>query len=102
MSPKRASESTEDIPESAMGRVESDYDDNANADTRHLVDLYEDDSIDPVYQAKARVINRAIQDIGMGRYQVSFNPTQSFDVGRLTRVNAKWYLFIVAGFGWFA
>lgn len=37
-------------------------------------------TIDPVYEAKARVLNRAIQDIGMGWYQ--------------------WQLFIVVGFGW--
>lgn len=37
-------------------------------------------SIDPVYEAKARVLNKAIQDIGMGWYQ--------------------WQLFIVIGFGW--
>ena len=37
-------------------------------------------TIDPVYEAKARVLNRAIQDIGMGKYQ--------------------WQLFIVVGFGW--
>lgn len=37
-------------------------------------------SIDPVYEAKAQVLNKAIQDIGMGRYQ--------------------WQLFIVIGFGW--
>ena len=37
--------------------------------------------IDPVYEGKARVLNNAIQDIGMGRYQ--------------------WQLFIVVGgFGW--
>ncbi|OJA13521.1 hypothetical protein AZE42_10523 [Rhizopogon vesiculosus] len=46
------------------------------------VDLYEGGYNHPVYEAKARVLNYAIQDIGMGRYQ--------------------WYLFIVAGFGWFA
>jgi len=45
-------------------------------------DLYEDGSVDPVYQAKARLLNCAIQEIGMGKYQ--------------------WYLFVVAGFGWFA
>lgn len=33
-------------------------------------DLYEAGSIDPVYQAKARILNRAIQEIGMGKYQV--------------------------------
>jgi hypothetical protein len=26
-------------------------------------------SLDPVYEAKATVLNKAIQDIGMGRYQ---------------------------------
>ncbi|KAI1082112.1 MFS general substrate transporter [Whalleya microplaca] len=37
-------------------------------------------TIDPVYEAKARVLNRAIQEIGMGWYQ--------------------WQLFVVVGFGW--
>ncbi|KAF5002564.1 hypothetical protein FDECE_10594 [Fusarium decemcellulare] len=37
-------------------------------------------ALDPVYEAKARVLNRAIQEIGMGRYQ--------------------WELFVVIGFGW--
>ncbi|KAF9697423.1 hypothetical protein EKO04_004949 [Ascochyta lentis] len=42
--------------------------------------VLEDASLDPVYAAKARVLNQAIQEIGMGRYQ--------------------WSLFIVIGFGW--
>ena len=29
------------------------------------------DTVDPVYQAKARILNHAIQEIGMGKYQVS-------------------------------
>ncbi|KAG4421552.1 hypothetical protein IFR04_005279 [Cadophora malorum] len=37
-------------------------------------------SVDPVYEAKARVLDHAIQEIGMGWYQ--------------------WQLFIVVGFGW--
>lgn len=37
-------------------------------------------TIDPVYEAKARALNAAIQDIGMGWYQ--------------------WQLFVVVGFGW--
>ncbi|KAF4958876.1 hypothetical protein FGADI_2078 [Fusarium gaditjirri] len=51
-----------------------------------LVDAAEDEAIipkgalDPVYEAKARILNRAIQDLGMGRYQ--------------------WELFVVIGFGW--
>ncbi|OCH87957.1 MFS general substrate transporter [Obba rivulosa] len=45
-------------------------------------DIYNDEEarLDPVYQAKARILNSAFQEIGMGKYQ--------------------WYLFIVAGFGW--
>ncbi|KAF8603132.1 MFS general substrate transporter [Ceratobasidium sp. AG-I] len=39
-------------------------------------------SVDPVYQAKAELLNAAIQEIGMGKYQ--------------------WHLFIVTGFGWLA
>ncbi|KAI7758680.1 hypothetical protein LZL87_007071 [Fusarium oxysporum] len=51
-----------------------------------LVDAADDEAIipkgalDPVYEAKARILNRAIQDLGMGRYQ--------------------WELFVVIGFGW--
>ncbi|KAI9797786.1 MAG: hypothetical protein M1833_005289 [Piccolia ochrophora] len=37
-------------------------------------------ALDPVYEAKAQVLNNAIQEIGMGWYQ--------------------WQLFIVIGFGW--
>ncbi|TCD65333.1 MFS sugar transporter [Steccherinum ochraceum] len=38
--------------------------------------------IDPVYQAKARILNDAFQELGMGKYQ--------------------WWLFVVTGFGWFS
>ncbi|PIL22729.1 MFS general substrate transporter [Ganoderma sinense ZZ0214-1] len=41
-----------------------------------------DSGIDPVYQVKAHLLNEAIQEIGMGKYQ--------------------WFLFVVAGFGWFS
>ena len=34
-------------------------------------DVYGEPSLDPVYQAKARILNDALQDIGMGKYQVS-------------------------------
>ncbi|KAF9007139.1 major facilitator superfamily domain-containing protein [Cyathus striatus] len=44
--------------------------------------LYEEGALDPVYEAKTRTLNRAIQEIGMGKYQYT--------------------LFVVAGFGWFA
>jgi len=36
-----------------------------------LVDLFSDETVDPVYQAKARILNQAIHEIGMGRYQVN-------------------------------
>lgn len=38
-------------------------------------DVYdeEDSGVDPVYLAKATILNDALQDIGMGRYQVSIN-----------------------------
>ncbi|EJU04230.1 sugar transporter [Dacryopinax primogenitus] len=39
-----------------------------------------EDATDPVYLVKAKVINDALQEIGMGKYQ--------------------WHLFGVAGFGW--
>ncbi|KAN0109710.1 Major facilitator superfamily domain containing protein [Russula decolorans] len=38
------------------------------------------DSLDPTYVAKAKILNDALCEIGMGKYQ--------------------WYLFIVTGFGW--
>ncbi|KAF8876390.1 MFS general substrate transporter [Infundibulicybe gibba] len=44
--------------------------------------IFSDDTVDPIYRAKAGVLNDALQDIGMGRYQ--------------------WGLFVVAGFGWLA
>ena len=33
-------------------------------------ELHDEGSVDPVYQAKARILNQALQEIGMGRYQV--------------------------------
>ncbi|TEA21535.1 MFS siderochrome iron transporter 1 [Colletotrichum sidae] len=54
----------------------------ATPDIHHVSDtaIIPEGALDPVYEAKARVLNRAIQDIGMGWYQ--------------------WQLFIVVGFGW--
>lgn len=39
--------------------------------TANDVDALPKDALDPVYAAKAEVLNRAIQEIGFGRYQVS-------------------------------
>lgn len=38
----------------------------------HDVYTEEESGIDPVYQAKARILNDALQEIGMGKYQASF------------------------------
>ena len=35
-----------------------------------LVDIYDSETVDPAYQAKSHAISCAIQEIGMGRYQV--------------------------------
>ncbi|KAH8827770.1 MFS general substrate transporter [Flagelloscypha sp. PMI_526] len=51
-----------------------------NAVTETVYEAEESDSLDPVYQAKAKILNNAIQEIGMGSYQ--------------------WGLFVVTGFGW--
>ena len=64
-------------------------------------DLYDEGSVDPVYQAKARVLNRALQEIGMGKYQVHVLCLPSIsDIGMT--VSLQWGLFAVAGFGWFS
>lgn len=71
----------------------SDLKDVPGTNDKHTVNVIADTAIpsqtdaalpenvlDPVYAAKARLLNDAIQDIGMGRYQ--------------------WQLFVVIGFGW--
>ncbi|RXW25082.1 hypothetical protein EST38_g761 [Candolleomyces aberdarensis] len=52
-------------------------------DSPHHFDvIYTEDALDGRYIAKAQILNDAVQDIGMGKYQ--------------------WGLFCVTGFGWFA
>ena len=41
------------------------------ADTQ---DVYEHDSLDPIYATKAKILNDSLQEIGMGKYQVRLNP----------------------------
>jgi hypothetical protein len=45
-----------------------------NSEKSHVVaeteNIYTDDAVDPIYQAKARILNNALQEIGMGKYQV--------------------------------
>ena len=54
-------------------------------------------AVDPVFHAKANVLNAAIQEIGMGKYQV-----RMVHLGgeRNELTSTQWLLFIVAGFGW--
>ena len=44
----------------------------------NLVDIFSDETVDPVYQAKAHALNQAIQRIGMGKYQVSCRINYAF------------------------
>ncbi|KXN82044.1 hypothetical protein AN958_03295 [Leucoagaricus sp. SymC.cos] len=53
-----------------------------NAVSLKLEAVLGDDGLDPIYHAKASILNEGIQEIGMGRYQ--------------------WGLSIVTGFGWLA
>jgi hypothetical protein len=51
-----------------------------------MEDIYDEGSVDPVYQAKSRVLNRALQEIGMGKYQVRILML-AFSLERHDRVN---------------
>ncbi|KAG7086528.1 MFS sugar transporter [Marasmius oreades] len=68
--------SSEEITNLKQVRKNSDHGE-IHATTENI---FTEDALDPVYQKKARVLNDAIQEVGMGRYQ--------------------WALFVVAGFGW--
>jgi hypothetical protein len=48
--------------------------------------VIEEGSLDPVYEAKARLLNKAIQDIGMGRYQWQVSALQFVCSVRVTNV----------------
>jgi len=39
--------------------------------TSSVENLYKEGVLDPVYYAKTLVLNRALQEIGMGKYQVA-------------------------------
>ncbi|KAL8964295.1 MAG: hypothetical protein Q9197_006972 [Variospora fuerteventurae] len=63
----------------------TDTKDETDVESRSLDDtltapVLDRSMVDPVYQAKAHVLNNAIQQIGMGKYQ--------------------WELFVLVGFGW--
>lgn len=72
-SPTRDAHHGKDHPHDALSQGEA-YTIDADKEVSVI------DGVDPIYAAKARVLNAAIQEIGMGRYQ--------------------WQLFFVIGFGW--
>ena len=58
------------------------------------------DSLDPIYVAKANILNDAFREIGMGRYQVGLFWTFDLCVLLKSPPIPQWFLFIVTGFGW--
>lgn len=59
-----------------------------------VIDVYEPGSIDPVYQAKAHLLSCAVQEIGMGKYQVRPMLLTSH---KFLNKHVQWILFVVAG-----
>ena len=94
----------------ATGSFERDSKDEKDAGTNaqvvlqaHTRDIYPDDTLDPVYHAKARILNDAIQEIGMGKYQVRLSLLHFLKKKdaylHLSNLHLQWFLFVVAGFG---
>lgn len=81
----------------------ADFQDVFVVDTHKSVDLFEKGTVDPVYLAKSHILNDAIQEIGMGRYQVG-STVHIFMLLYSLSSNFcdQWTLFVVAGFGWFS
>lgn len=59
----------DDSPEVHLNRSQDLYADAASS----VENLYKEGVLDPVYHAKTLVLNRALQEIGMGKYQVCIN-----------------------------
>ena len=47
--------------------------DGAATSSLSIENLYKEGVLDPVYHAKTSVLNHALQEIGMGKYQVHIN-----------------------------
>lgn len=58
-------------------------------DSESLKNLYEDGVLDPIYHAKTLVLNRALQEQGMGRYQVTRHFT--LPVSKVTMISSTCY-----------
>ncbi len=63
-----------DAKSPAFNHSSRDLDGTVKTAQVELYDIFEGDenAVDPVYHAKARVLNAAFQEIGMGRYQVRY------------------------------
>ncbi|THH18192.1 hypothetical protein EW146_g2739 [Bondarzewia mesenterica] len=79
-----------DVPKRDNGAETIKADIGVHATTE---DIYTNNVLDPIYQAKAKILNDALQEIGMGKYQATTNEFLLIH---------QWYLFVVAGFGWFS
>lgn len=56
----------------SVGQSSHSEKDNGVSVQAETQDIFTDDnSLDPIYKAKARILNDALQEIGMGKYQVS-------------------------------
>jgi len=55
-------------------------------DSEILKNLYEDGVLDPMYHAKTLVLNRALQEQGMGRYQVT--PHFTLPTAKVTMISS--------------
>ena len=64
--------------------------------------LYKEGVLDPVYHGKTLVLNRALQEIGMGKYQVIYIDFFLFMKPFRLTYCCKYMLLLVAGMGWFA
>ena len=57
-------------PKNVIGEKRESQSTDKPSETKQIPGLYEDGILDPVYQEKTKILNRAIEEIGMGRYQV--------------------------------
>ena len=71
--------------------------------TSSVENLYKEGTLDPVYHAKTVVLNRALQEIGMGKYQVCVDYQCLVTTDPSLMMSGDQYtLLMVAGMGWFA
>ena len=57
-------------PKNVIGEKSESQSTDKPSETNPIPGLYEDGILDPIYQEKTKILNRAIEEIGMGRYQV--------------------------------